>query len=205
MVIADLVREPVDSMVTRVKKEGYRAIEGMPYSGVSLDNPRLPREFRELGAVIDGLLYGLSARQAELKRVTAATQEAEEALAVTVNESADATILVQDGLIRIANPATTSHFGVAPRNLLGRTPKEVFGSLDLAWEDGDPRAMGRPRRSPRSPSRSWCGSRSRAAASAGSRYASSTRPRPSRIGCSSPRATSPTRGAWSSCAASSSR
>jgi signal transduction histidine kinase len=136
VVIADLVREPVDSMVSRVKKEGYRAIEGMPYSGVSLDNPRLPREFRELGAVVDGLLYGLSARQAELKRVTAATREAEEALAVTVNESVDATILVQDGLIRIANPATTSHLGVAPRNLLGRTPKEVFGSLELTREDG---------------------------------------------------------------------
>lgn len=136
VVIADLVREPVDSMVGRVKKEGYRAIEGMPYSGVSLDNPRLPKEFRELGAVIDGLLYGLSARQAELKRVTAATQEAEEALAVTVNESVDAQILVQDGLIRIANPATMSHFGLSPRNLLGHTPQEVFDDLGLASEDG---------------------------------------------------------------------
>ncbi len=136
VVIADLVREPVDSMVGRVKKEGYRAIEGMPYSGVSLDNPRLPKEFRELGAVIDGLLYGLSARQAELKRVTAATQEAEEALAVTVNESVDAQVLVQDGLIRIANPATMSHFGLSPRGLLGRTPNEVFDELELADEEG---------------------------------------------------------------------
>lgn len=138
IVIADLVREPVDSMVGRVKKEGFRAIEGMPYSGVSLDNPRLPDEFRELGAVVDGLLYGLSARQAELKRVTSATQEAEEALAVTVNESADAMVLVQEGLVRIANPATTSHLGVTPRNLLGRTPQEVFDGLDLAREDGSP-------------------------------------------------------------------
>jgi signal transduction histidine kinase len=138
VVIADVVREPVDSMVGRVKKEGFRAIEGMPYSGVSLDNPRLPNEFRELGAVVDGLLYGLSARQAELKRVTSATQEAEEALAVTVNESTDATVLVQDGLIRVANPATTSHFGVTPRNLLGRTPKEAFDAMELAREDGTP-------------------------------------------------------------------
>ena len=138
VVVADLVREPVEEMVSRVKREGYRAIEGMPYSGVSLDTERLPREFRELGAVVDGLLYGLSARQAELKRVTVATQEAEEALAVTVDESYDTKILVQDGLIRIANPATESHLGIGPRALLGRTPEDAFTDIALRSEDGTP-------------------------------------------------------------------
>jgi signal transduction histidine kinase len=138
VVMADLVREPVDKMVGTVKKEGYRAIEGMPYSGVSLDNPRLPREFRELGAVIDGLLYGLSARQAELKRATETSKEAEEALAVTVNESPLAKILVQDGLIKIANPAVTDSLGLGSRDLLGRKPADVFDSIEITREDGTP-------------------------------------------------------------------
>ena len=136
--VADRVRAPIEAMVDRVKHEGNAAIEGLPYSGVSLDDERLTNEFRELGAVVDDLLYGLSARQAELQRVTAATQEAEEALAVTVNESPDAKILVQDGLIRIANPATTSHFGTAPRALLGRTPREVFNAMGITDPEGAP-------------------------------------------------------------------
>jgi signal transduction histidine kinase len=130
--VADRIRAPIDAMADRVKHEGDRVVEGLPYSGVSMDDDRLPAELRELGAVVDDLLYGLSARFAELQRSAAATQEAEEALAVTVNESPDATILVQDGVVRIANPATTSHFGVGPRALLGRTPREAFNGLGLS-------------------------------------------------------------------------
>jgi len=136
--VANRFRVPIEAMVARVKHEGSRAIEGLPYSGVSLDDTRLTTEFRELGAVMDDLLHRLSARQTELQRVTAATQEAEEAFAVTVNESPDAKILIQDGLIRVANPATTSHFGMGPRALLGRTPREVFNGMGTTDAAGTP-------------------------------------------------------------------
>jgi two-component system, OmpR family, phosphate regulon sensor histidine kinase PhoR len=133
--VSDRIRAPIESMVGRVEAESRAVMNGEPYSGESLDDEGLTVEFRQLGAVVDGLLHGMSARQAQLERVTAATREAEEALAVTVNESPDAEILVQDGVIRIANPATNSHFGVAPQDLLGRTPREVFEEMRVSDAD----------------------------------------------------------------------
>ena len=129
---------PVDSMVERIRDEGVDLDEGLPYSGISADDDRLPAELRELETVVDDALRVLSARDAELGRAAAVAKEAEDALAITVNESPDTMILVQDGLVRIANPAAASHFGVSPDALLGHAPQEAFDDLGLTDAAGAP-------------------------------------------------------------------
>lgn len=131
-----LMRDPVRRMVEHVKTQGYLAAEGAPYSGEDLvDDPALPLEFRELGAVVEDLLRHLTARQSELKSAVRKAGYAEETLG-GVNESFEAKIVLQDGRVVIANPAASVALGLPQSALFERTATEAFAETTVRREDG---------------------------------------------------------------------
>jgi signal transduction histidine kinase len=135
--LSRLMRNPVRRMVEHVKTQGYLAAEGAPYSGEDLvDDPALPLEFRELGAVVEDLLRHLAARQSELKSAVRKAGYAEETLGVVVNESVEAKIVLQDGRVVIANPAASVALGLPQSALLERTASEAFAETTVRREDG---------------------------------------------------------------------
>jgi signal transduction histidine kinase len=145
LVITSAVRKPVERMVDHVKSEGYRALDEAEYAsdGVMQD-PSLPIEFVELGAVVDELLGQLATRQAELRSAISAAEDAEEALAVVVDESLEAKILFEASRVRLANPAAALALGPSPEALAGQSLAEIFRGVLIRDEDGsrlDPAAV----------------------------------------------------------------
>jgi signal transduction histidine kinase len=135
--LARLMRNPVRRMVEHVKTRGYLAAEGAPYSSEDLvDDPALPLEFRELGAVVEDLLRHLATRQSELKSAVREAGYAEETLGVVVNESLEAKIVLQDGRVVIANPAASVALGLPRSALLEHTITDAFAETTIRREDG---------------------------------------------------------------------
>lgn len=135
--IARVMRDPVGRMVEHVKTQGYLAAEGAPYSGETLvDDPSLPLEFRELGAVVEDLLRHLTARQSELKAAVREAGYAQETLGVVVSESLEAKIVLQDGHVVIANPAAAVALGHPEHALREQTLAGAFTGTDVRREDG---------------------------------------------------------------------
>jgi signal transduction histidine kinase len=132
-----VIRKPVLRMVDHVKTQGYLAAEGVPYPGEDLaDDRTLPIELRELGAVVEDLLRHLNARQAELKHAIREAEYAEETLGVVVTESAEAKIVLQDGRIVIANPASASALGLPVSQLTDLTITEAMHGIEIRDEQG---------------------------------------------------------------------
>ncbi len=124
------VRMPVTHLVERVKTEGYRVAEGAPYEVQESGNEAyLPRELRELGAVIDDLLQHLSERQAELKEAIREAEYAEETLGSVVSESLEAKIVLEDGRVIIVNPAASVALARPASVVLGRTLQQAFEGI----------------------------------------------------------------------------
>ena len=139
LALTKTIRRPVERLVEHVKNEGYLAAEGVPYTGSeSADDPTMPKEIRELSAVVEDLLEHLTARQAELKDAIREAEYAEETLGVVVSESLEAKIVIQDGRIIVANPAASVALGQPAVAMLGRTLTEVLGGASLQLEDLTP-------------------------------------------------------------------
>ncbi|MDO8964327.1 MAG: ATP-binding protein [Coriobacteriia bacterium] len=137
LLLAKLIRRPVERLVDHVRTHGYLAVEGVPFSAESaLDDPTLPVEFRELGAVFEDLLLHLARRQNDLKDAHAKTQYAEESLGIVVSESHEVKIVLQDGRITIANPAASVALGVPETSLIDRTLSEGLEGTTITDEAG---------------------------------------------------------------------
>lgn len=137
VVLTRLMRTPVTRMVDHVKTQGYLSAEGAPYSGEALiDDPTLPLEFRELGAVFEDLLRHLTERQSELKTAVRKAQYAEETLGIVVTESLEAKIVLQDGHIAIVNPAAAFALGLPQTVLFDMTITEAFSGVTIHAEEG---------------------------------------------------------------------
>jgi signal transduction histidine kinase len=137
LLMTRIVRDPVDSMVDHVKTRGYLAVEGAPYSAeATIDDPRLPVEFRELGAVVEDLLLHLARRQADLKDAIAKAEYAEESLGIVVSESREAKVVLEDGRITIANPAAAATFGIAGSSLIEMTLSESLEETVVTDQSG---------------------------------------------------------------------
>jgi signal transduction histidine kinase len=137
LVLTRAVRGPVERMVERVKTEGYLAVEGAAFSPEgAIDDPSLPLELRELGAVVEDLLRHLSARQSDLKEAIAKAEYAEDSLGIVVSESREAKIVLEDGRIIVANPAASVGLGQAQALLMDRTLSEALADLDIEDESG---------------------------------------------------------------------
>lgn len=131
------VSNPVDQLVEHVQTEGYLAAEGAPYSGENFaDDPDLPRELRELGAVVEDLLRHLATRQAELKTAVREARLAEETLSIVVNDSLEGKIMISDGKVVLVNPAATMALSRVGISLLGRPIPEDLGGLPIKDEHG---------------------------------------------------------------------
>lgn len=134
--LARIIRRPVLRMVDHVKTQGYLAAEGVPYPGEDMaDDPTLPIEFRELGAVVEDLLRHLNARQAELKNAIREAQYAKDTLGVVVSESTEAKIVLQDGRIIIANPAAAQALGLPVSQLTDLTASEAMAGIEIRDEE----------------------------------------------------------------------
>jgi signal transduction histidine kinase len=137
LVLTRAVRHPVERMVDRVKTEGYLAVEGASFSPEgAIDDPSLPLELRELGAVVEDLLRHLSARQSDLKEAIAKAEYAEDSLGIVVSESREAKIVLEDGRIIVANPAASVGLGQAQAHLLDRTLSEALADVEIEDESG---------------------------------------------------------------------
>jgi signal transduction histidine kinase len=137
IVLTKVIRRPVERMVDHVKTRGYLAVEGAPYAAeASIDDPNLPVEFREFGAVVEDLLMHLSRRQADLKDAIAMAEYAEESLGIVVSESREAKIVLEDGRISIANPAAAVAVGRQQRDLFDLTLSEALEGTSMVDETG---------------------------------------------------------------------
>jgi len=138
VMLTRVIKRPVERLVDHVKTEGYLAVEGAPFTAEnSLDDPTLPTEFRELGAVVEDLLRHLSARQADLKVAIATAEYAEESLGIVVSESREAKIVLQDGRVVVANPAASVALGLPRAALMERTLSDALTDTAVADEHDD--------------------------------------------------------------------
>lgn len=134
--LARVIRRPVLRMIDHVKTQGYLAAEGVPYPGEDMaDDPTLPIEFRELGAVVEDLLRHLNTRQAELKSAIREAQYAKDTLGVVVSESSEAKLVLQDGRIIIANPAAAQTLGLPVSQLTDLTASEAMAGIEIRDEE----------------------------------------------------------------------
>ena len=139
LMLTRTIRRPFLRLVEHVRNEGYLAAEGVPYVGSdSTDDERMPKEIRELAAVVEDLLEHLTSRQGELKDAIRQAEYAEETLGVVVSESLEAKIVIQDGRIIVANPAAAVALGQPVSAMLERTLTEVLDGATLQLEDGSP-------------------------------------------------------------------
>jgi signal transduction histidine kinase len=137
LALARIIGRPVERLVEHVRTQGYLAVEGVPFSSESaIDDPTLPVEFRELGAVVEDLLLHLSRRQTDLRDAHAKTQYAEESLGIVVSESREVKIVLQDGRVTIANPAASVALGLAEALLVDRTLSEGLEGTEITDEAG---------------------------------------------------------------------
>jgi signal transduction histidine kinase len=137
LVLSRIIRRPVERLVDHVKTQGYLAVEGAPFTADStLDDPTLPTEFRELGAVVEDLLRHLSTRQSDLKDAIAKAEYAEESLGIVVSESREAKLVLQDGRIVVANPAAQVALGMPQAALTERTLSEAMSDMTVT-DDSD--------------------------------------------------------------------
>jgi signal transduction histidine kinase len=139
LTLARTIRRPFERLVDHVKNEGYLAAEGVPYAGGDpTDDTAMPREIRELSAVVEDLLEHLTARQAELKDAIRQAEYAEDTLGVVVSESLEAKVVIQDGRIIVANPAASVALGQPVTAMLDKTLTEVLDGATLQLEDRTP-------------------------------------------------------------------
>jgi signal transduction histidine kinase len=135
MLLTRIIKRPVEQLVDHVKTQGYLAVEGAPFTADStLDDPTLPTEFRELGAVVEDLLRHLSTRQSDLKVAIAKAEYAEESLGIVVTESREAKVVLQDGRIVVVNPSAQVAFGKPPTLLMERTLSEALAETVVVDE-----------------------------------------------------------------------
>ncbi len=138
IVLTRFIKRPVERLVDHVKTEGYLAVEGAPFTAESsLDDPTLPTEFRELGAVVEDLLRHLAARQSDLKVAVSKAEYAEESLGIVVSESREAKVVLQDGRIVVANPAASVAFGLPQALLMDRTLSDALAESAVADDSGE--------------------------------------------------------------------
>jgi len=134
---SDRVARSARAFLDHIRSRGNAALEGEPYETPLDVDPHLPFEMRELGTVIDDLLRQLSAHTAELRRATDLAWQAEESLAVAVENLPDGIALLRDGIVVLANPAVCYLIGRPADDIVGRSLEAVLADADFFGEDGE--------------------------------------------------------------------
>lgn len=132
------VARPLETTLAVLRDEGLRAVRGEPPAERGLDDSALPSEFRGLTQTVHDLVQLLSVRERELAQATDQALAAEQALRTVLDESAEAKMLVQRGIVEVANPAFATCVG-RPLGLILRKPlEELLGAMDIASPEGEP-------------------------------------------------------------------
>jgi nitrogen-specific signal transduction histidine kinase len=130
------VGRPLQRFVDYMREQGYLALQGLRPDEELVVDPRLPEDFRELGAVIVDLMTQLRINQADLIEAGEQALAAEQAFRLVVEESPEVKILVRDGVVEIANPAAAHFFGLHLGDLVRASPGGLFAGIGLFDEDG---------------------------------------------------------------------
>ena len=131
------IARPLAAFVRYMQDQGYFALQGLRTDEELRVDPRLPDDFKDLGAVIVDLMTQLRVNQAELIEAGEQALAAERAFRTVVEESPEVKILVRDGVVEIANPAAAHFFGLHLGDLVRADPNRIFAGVDLFDEDGD--------------------------------------------------------------------
>jgi len=135
--LAAIMRRPISRMIGHTRRRAALAARGAETQGGHMKpEVGLPREFEELGAVIDDLVRHLDERRAELERAVREAEYAEETLGIVVNESSEAKVVIQDDAVVIANPAAAEALGTSVKELVGRSPSKALADVEIRTEDG---------------------------------------------------------------------
>lgn len=127
-----LIRRPLDTLVTHVRRHGHAALEGHNVVALAAD-PLLPTELQNLAEVYDRLLDHLARRQAEVAEATSALQFA-------VNDSSEAKILLRDDRVALVNSAASTLLGL-PLGHSSAGWDDALAELEFESEEGEPLTM----------------------------------------------------------------
>jgi signal transduction histidine kinase len=137
-VLSRTVVRPLDATLAVLREEGLRAVHGKPPADSAPVDAALPAEFRELRETVHELVELLAVRERELAAATDQALAAEQALRTVLDESAEAKLLVQHGVVEVANPAFAACVG-RPLGLILRKPlEELLSEMDIASTEGEP-------------------------------------------------------------------
>jgi signal transduction histidine kinase len=138
LVISRSISTPFARFAADLQRQSASALESGHWDTTALTGARVPREFRELGLVFEELLTDLSVRQQGMQEAARSAHEAEQALLTVVDGSLDAKILIEDGVIRVANPAVTACFGIPSGRLVGMRHGAAMRPVHFVRETGAP-------------------------------------------------------------------
>lgn len=134
--LAGIMRRPVGRMISHTRRRAQLAATGAEVGeGAFAQDIGLPEEFQELEAVINDLVRHLGERRAQLEQAVRDAEYAEEALGTVVDEANEAKIVIQDGVVAIANPAALKALGTTRDDLVGHSPTKSLGAIDIRTED----------------------------------------------------------------------
>lgn len=137
-VLSRTVVRPLDATLAVLRDEGLRAVHGEPPAETPPADPTLPAEFRELANTVHELVNLLAIRERELAAATDQALAAEQALRTVLDESAEAKLLVQRGVVEVANPAFAACVG-RPLGVILRRPLDVLlAAMDIETPEGEP-------------------------------------------------------------------
>ncbi|MCX8007785.1 MAG: ATP-binding protein [Coriobacteriia bacterium] len=129
---------PLSRTLALLRQEGLRAVQGEPPAEFEPDDPLLPAEFRDFSATVHELVTVLHQRERELEAATDQALAAEQALRTVLDESAEAKMLVQRGVVEVANPAFAACVGRPLGLMLHQPLEDLLAAMDIASPEGEP-------------------------------------------------------------------
>lgn len=136
--LSKTVAAPLEKTLSVLREDGLRAVHGQPPGERTPVDPILPAEFRELSKTVHELVDLLARREGELAAATEQALAAEQALRTVLDESAEAKMLVQRGVVEVANPAFAACVGQPLGLILHRPLGELLSVMDIASPEGEP-------------------------------------------------------------------
>ncbi|MDI6711708.1 MAG: ATP-binding protein [Anaerosomatales bacterium] len=136
--LSKTVATPLEKTLSVLREDGLRAVHGQPPEERTPVDPVLPAEFRDLSETVHELVDLLARREGELAAATEQALAAEQALRTVLDESAEAKMLVQRGVVEVANPAFAACVGQPLGLILHKPLDELLAVMDIASPEGEP-------------------------------------------------------------------
>ena len=135
LALGSAVGLPIDRTRKHLREQAPLALEGMACDSMAL-GPGTSSEFRDLASDVDGLLSALARRQAELVEATRQARAAQVSLRAALDGSPEGKLLVESGVVVLANRSAEEILRVPLDTLVG-TPVRDLPQLVTGYdEDG---------------------------------------------------------------------